>query len=113
MKELSEIYLPCTEPGAGPGCSGLQPALFFGSTSTRSLSSPCSHAPQVAVDEPLPALGLSLWPGECLCPTLPLLELSAITPWCALLSGKWNSLETTQKAERARPHSPDVPTPGA
>lgn len=36
----------------------------------------------------------------------PLLELHAITPRCVLLNGKWNSLETAQKAEPGSPRGP-------
>lgn len=36
----------------------------------------------------------------------PLLELRAITPRCVLLNGKWNSLETAQKAEPGGPRGP-------
>lgn len=62
--------------------------------------------------KPPPLRGLPFGLG-CVCASgLPLLELSVLTPWCALLCWKWGSLETTQKAERGRPH-PDVPTPEA
>lgn len=53
--------------------------------------------------------GLALAWGISVHPALPLWELSAITPWCVLLNGKWSSLETTQKAEtgvHAAPQSP-------
>lgn len=44
--------------------------------------------------------------------TLSLLELSVSSPWCALLIGKWSSLEATQKTESG-PYSFTCPSQGS
>lgn len=104
------------EPAAGPGRSGLQSSPLLWLHEHRHCEQPLSVTPCRSLEgwlwvsplpsppgPPLPGLPsawvVSVYPG------LSLLELSA------RLSGKCSSLETTQKAERSRPH-PDVPTPG-
>lgn len=100
-------------PVAAPGVPASGPALFFSPTWEGS----CCQSVGVLAAPPSPPLvsGPRLQPpsesallsqGNFSGSVRPLLELHAITPRCVLLNGKWNSLETAQKAEPGGPRGP-------
>lgn len=100
-------------PVAAPGVPASGPALFFSPTWEGS----CCQSVGVLAAPPSPPLvsGPRLQPpsesallsqGNFSESVRPLLELHAITPRCVLLNGKWNSLETAQKAEPGGPRGP-------